>query len=163
MDQYNMLIIGGTKSTFLIDPEPITGEEMVLNLDVDAGTFSQARRRNENQGDPEPSNLLFNSAFKINSEHVAVLWFERKLREDGLTIQAREVKVSVFNCMQATWSHILLKEPLPFFFRATVIPLFTDHEDGDASLAKILILGGKPIGLSGKEEDQKLRIVELTT
>jgi hypothetical protein len=93
-----------------------------------------------------------------------VLWFERKLREDGLTIQAREVKVSVFNCLQATWSHILLKEPLPFFFRATVIPLFTDHEDGDASLAKILILGGKPLGLSGKEEeDQKLRIVELTT
>lgn len=51
MDQYNMFIFGGTKSKFLLDPEPITGEELVLNLDVDAGTFSQARKRNDQLGE----------------------------------------------------------------------------------------------------------------
>ena len=35
-----MFVIGGSHSTFLVDPDPLVGENAILNFDIDAHTWS---------------------------------------------------------------------------------------------------------------------------
>lgn len=104
--------------------------------------------------------MVYNSAFKLNNENIAVLWYEKKMCEEGLLVLERNVRISVFNCLQAYWSHIKIEDNIEFTHRASLLPIFKEDEEGNCSLGKLLILGGKPFGL---KKEEKLRIVELTT
>jgi hypothetical protein len=134
-----MYIIGGTKSKFLVDPTPISDGEMILNFDLDAGMFSQARRRDDNTpSDPVPSNLVNNSAFKLSKEHICVLWQEQILCKDGLIVESRETRVSILSAHKITWKHVQIQYPLPFYMGSSLVPVFLEETHGELSMEKIL-------------------------
>ena len=84
IDQYNMVIIGGSYQTSLIDPAPITDESgVVMIYDMDASTFQPVQQGSDKIY--QPTNLVFPSAFLLNADTIGVLWYDFNLQNVSST------------------------------------------------------------------------------
>jgi len=51
------------------------------------------------------------------------------MSESGLVVEKRNTCISILNCMTITWKHISIKDPLEFYYKSTLIPIFKENED----------------------------------
>ncbi len=156
LDQYNMLVIGGSQSSFLIDADPIKGEQAVVNFDMDANTWSTVRRNQSGSTEgaaEEPSNLYRCSGFKLDSANVCVLWY--KIQEAEVGEVNRQLRVSILNVTKGLWRDIEILSNSNYRLGSQIVPFFTRNV-----LSRVLILGG--VGLSKDDEAESTKL-EVTT
>ena len=123
-----MLVIGGTGEAGFIDPTPLKPEELVCSFDLEATTWHPKGARVPSGSDPVPWNLVYHSLFKIDSQNVGVLWYDKapalastvEGAEDSSAAsvsskanQQRFLRVSTFNYVTNIWHTIKLTSPGP--------------------------------------------------
>ena len=81
IDQYNMYVIGGTYSNHFIDQLQVPNEEMVLNFDMDSGSWARVKVK---ENEATPWNLVYHSAFKLDKGNIGVLWYDYNLNGEEI-------------------------------------------------------------------------------
>jgi hypothetical protein len=74
-------MIGGTYSEYLIDPQPVPVEDVMLSFDMDAMTWTPIRLKGKQQepSDPIPLNLVYHSAFRLDVHNIGILWYDYEI------------------------------------------------------------------------------------
>ena len=76
IDKYNMIVIGGTPETGLVDPEQMPPAQAVCNFDLEASTWHPKSETLGEGSELIPWNLVYHSLFKVDSQNVGVLWYD---------------------------------------------------------------------------------------
>ena len=79
MNQYMMVVIGGSCSDRLIDPTPVPFDDALWTYELESGHWAKLvpRDSNENDGtDVAPWNLVHHRAFKLDYDHFGVIWYD---------------------------------------------------------------------------------------
>ena len=72
LNQYNMIIIGGSYNDELIDPQPVPENDSIWSFDLESGHWNRIKVKNQGSVDCSgqevvPWNLVHHSAFKLDS------------------------------------------------------------------------------------------------
>ena len=120
LDKFNMVVIGGTGEAGFIDPTPLKPEELVCSFDLEATTWHPKSARLPNGSDPIPWNLVYVSLFKIDSQNIGVLWYDKapaigsdiEESKESQSLQ-RFLRVSTYNNYTNSWRTIRLVSKIP--------------------------------------------------
>ena len=72
-----MIIVGGTSDASFIDPQPLPANELIVSFDMDSTTWHPKSTRLGKGSEPVPWNLVYHSLFKIDSQNIGVLWYDK--------------------------------------------------------------------------------------
>lgn len=149
MNQYAMIVIGGTYQDTLIDPIPVPENDSILSFDTESGHWQRIKVKNQGGEavvggqDVVPWNLVHHTAFKLDSQNIGVLWYDPE-QNDTLEI-TRHLMISVFNCKKCLWKNLKVakyNEPGPlrsYHFQQSVMPILDVDQD---RVSRVLIFGG---------------------
>ena len=76
VDKFNMIVIGGTPDSGLIDPEQMPPDQAVCNFDLEASTWHPKSSTLGDGSELLPWNLVYHSLFKLDTQNVGVLWYD---------------------------------------------------------------------------------------
>lgn len=100
-------------------------EELVVNFDMDAMTWSAATKKSKSEpSDPAPWNLVYHSAFKLDVHNIGVLWYDYESDLDQK--RHRYLRVSILNVNKTAWKDVRLINEDEALFRlgASIYPTF---------------------------------------
>ena len=72
-----MLVFGGTAEASLLDPPQVPPIELVQQFDLEASTWHPKAALLGEGSEPAPWNLVYHSVFKVDTQNVGVLWYDR--------------------------------------------------------------------------------------
>ena len=140
VSKFNMIVMGGTTDSTLIDPTPIAENYSIYSFDLEASTWHQ---KSKGKGSEEaPWNLVYHSLFKVDTQNVGVLWYdtvenasgEEEVKETatGTVATQRVLRTSIFNMIRNTWRTIRLVGmdsglETSYRFGSTIVPIFDKH------------------------------------
>ena len=68
VSKFNMIVIGGTTDSTLIDPPPIDPRHQIYSFDMEASTWhAKSSGRLGAGSEPAPWNLVYHSLFKVDT------------------------------------------------------------------------------------------------
>jgi len=151
MNQFAMIVIGGSYQDSLIDPSPIPENDSIWTFDTESGHWHRVKVKNQGassdsvgQGhDVVPWNLVHHSAFKLDAQNIGVLWYDPEQLDGGEV--RRNIMISTFNCKKCLWRNLKVArygspEPLSGYrFDSSVFPILDQETD---KVSRVLVLGG---------------------
>lgn len=152
-----MIIMGGTYSEYLIDPQPVPNEDLIYNFDMDSSTFTRIIAKNTQEpSDAVPWNLVFHSLYKIDAHKIGVLWYDYDQNIEVIT--QRYLRTTIFNLTNSTWKDVKLicNEDLTYRHGYFLYPRLSSKTD---ELESLLIFGG--VNLSNLSSPNSLYLTEL--
>ena len=82
VDKFNMIVIGGTAETSLIDPTPLPASDLICKFDLEATTWHPQGSALGAGSEPIPWNLVYHSLFKVDTQNVGILWYDTVEQSD---------------------------------------------------------------------------------
>ena len=152
MNQYAMVVIGGSYEDTLLDPTPVPESDSIWSFDPESGHWSRLvpKNRTAKPGSEIPGhevtpwNLVHHSAFKIDSVTIGVLWYDPETVEGKVR---RNLMTSTFNCKTCQWRNLKVAgygvdtqgPALDYRFFSSLLPIYDEECD---RVTRVLVLGG---------------------
>lgn len=88
LDQFTMLVIGGTYSEKFIDPMPVPADDIVLSFDTETCTWTNRSSSAQAPGnslvsEAAPWNLVYHSIFRLDAQNIGVIWYDIVIKNDN--------------------------------------------------------------------------------
>ena len=150
---------------------------MLWSYDIESGHWSKmARSDTEDPREIAPWNLVHHSAFKVDKEHLGVIWYDSKGAttlpheiDESIVINSRKTMISIYSFGTNTWRNLRVglygesSEGMEavvdyqYNFGASIYPCW-DFECGCVN--KVLLFGGADLRDPSEDQDS-LRVVQI--